>query len=67
MSERNISPQRRYELKAIRRYTLKLNRGHDEDILAFLEGQENVNGLLKSLLRKEMKRLERKAAKLGVK
>ena len=38
-----------------RAYRLQLNREHDKDIIALLEQQENVNGFLKMLIRKEMK------------
>lgn len=34
--------------------TLRLNKKYDEDILAWLDSQENKNGYLKALIRADM-------------
>lgn len=49
--------QVKYEASGvIKRKTLKLHEVHDADIIAMLKKQENVNGYLKELIRKDMKK-----------
>lgn len=37
-----------------RQINLMLHKGNDADIIAFLDAQENKNGYLKDLIRKDM-------------
>lgn len=53
MTERK-TPQDRYEEKMIRRFTLKINRNTDADILDCLESMENVQGYIKELIRRDI-------------
>ena len=58
------TPQSRYEARNIVRFTLKVNKNTDADILAKLESVENKQGYLKALIRadiaKEARRERRK-------
>ena len=47
---------RRYQENYIQRHTLKLNVRTDMDIIKFLWGVDNKNGLIKELLRREIAR-----------
>jgi hypothetical protein len=42
----------KYEKNNVRRFTLKLSRV-DADLIEFLDGKENINGYLKSLIRND--------------
>lgn len=44
----------KYQKANIKRVYLTLNKERDKDIIEFLEKQNNVNGTLKSLIRREM-------------
>lgn len=44
-----------YQKKNIRRINLSLHRENDKDIIAYLESQTNVQGMLKRMIRKYMK------------
>lgn len=46
----------RYDQKNTKHYGFKLNRKTDADIIEYLDSVENVQGLIKELLRKEMSR-----------
>lgn len=45
---------RQYMKNNCRAYRLQLNKEKDKDIVDYLDRQENVNGTLKSLIRREM-------------
>jgi len=45
----------KYQKENIRRINLSLHRENDKDIITFLEGQTNVQGTLKRMIRKYMK------------
>lgn len=49
-----LTPQARYDRKACVGLYLKLNRNTDADILARLEGVENKQGYIKSLIRADI-------------
>lgn len=44
--------QEKYQKENIQRLTIKLNRNTDADIIAYLKGVDNKQGLVKHLLRK---------------
>ena len=46
----------KYEKANIRRVVVKLNKNTDHDIIAFLEGLDNVQGEIKRLIREEIKK-----------
>lgn len=46
---------KRYDAKSTRQIHLKLNLNTDADILSHLEQQENVQGYIKELIRKDMR------------
>ena len=46
----------KYEKANIKRYVLKVNKNTEGDIIAFLEGLNNVQGEIKRLIREEIKR-----------
>lgn len=49
--------QKRYEASGvIKRKVIKLHEVHDADILTKLAAQENVNGYIKELIRKDIKK-----------
>lgn len=48
--------QKDYLKKTIKQIKFGLNRNTDADIIEFLNGVDNVQGLLKRLLREEMKK-----------
>lgn len=54
--DKHQTPQDRYTAKAIRRYALNLNRNTNADILAHLEGIDNIQGYIKSLILADMAR-----------
>ena len=51
--------KKRYDINYVKtqckQYTLLLNKENDKDIIEFLESQTNRNGLLKALIRDNMK------------
>lgn len=49
-----LTPQARYDRKNCTGLYLKLNRTTDADILARLEGVENKQGYIKSLIRADI-------------
>lgn len=53
-SQRRASEK--YQREHIKQYNLRLNLRTDMDIIRFLDGQNNRQGLLKQLLRQEMER-----------
>lgn len=50
------TPQKRYAKKNIRYYKIDLNKGTDADLIEWLDKQPNKAGLIKRLLREEMKK-----------
>ena len=46
--------QNKYDAKATTRISLKLNNNTDADILNWLDNQENKQGAIKALIRKEI-------------
>ena len=53
--------QAAYEKEQTRHFSLKLNRSTDGDIILWLEGQENTQGYLKRLIRRDMGSAEQNA------
>ncbi|EEU03794.1 hypothetical protein GCWU000322_00094 [Eubacterium saphenum ATCC 49989] len=51
MDEKKMTPQARYEKKNVTRYTLKLNKNTDSDILKWLATQPNKHGAIKAAIR----------------
>lgn len=45
----------KYNANNVKQIKINLNRKTDADIIDFLEQKDNVQGLLKGLIRKEMK------------
>lgn len=57
MTDKNkYSPQRRYDKKNLVQVKLALNKATDADLIEWLESQPNKAGLIKRLLREEMKK-----------
>ena len=56
MTERNLTPQERYDLKNTRRIVLKLNLKHDADVLAWIDAQETMQGGIKRAIREQIER-----------
>lgn len=48
------TPQARYDAKNMLTVSMRLNRKTDADIITLLEKQENKQGYIKSILRKEL-------------
>ena len=46
---------KRYDAKSTKQIHLKLNLNTDADILSHLEQQENVQGYIKELIRRDMR------------
>lgn len=46
----------RYDAANTKRYTVKINKNTEADILAHLEEIDNVAGYIKALIREDMKR-----------
>lgn len=55
-SDDGLTPQERYVAKNIVRVVVQLNRKTDADILKHLEGVENRQGYIKSLIRADIAR-----------
>ena len=55
VSEAKKSANARYDKANTKQIILKLNVNTDSDILAWLDRQENKQGYIKSLIRKDMK------------
>ena len=55
VSEAKKAAQARYDAKTAKRFCLKLNVNTDADLIDILERQQNVQGYLKSLIRKDLK------------
>lgn len=51
MDEKKMTPQARYEKKNVTRYTLKLNKNTDSDILEWMATQPNKHGAIKAAIR----------------
>lgn len=56
MQTDKYGPQKKYSAQAVRRFRLDLNRNTDTDLIAYLEGMDNVQGYLKQLIKKDMKK-----------
>ncbi len=52
----HIQKTMEYNAKAMKQIKFNLNRTADADIIEFLEGQDNVQGLIKALIREYMKK-----------
>lgn len=46
----------RYNAANVKQVKLNLNRKTDADIIGYLDGVQNVQGLIKNLLREQMKK-----------
>ena len=51
MDDKKMTPQARYEKKNVTRYTLKLNKNTDSDILEWMAAQPNKHGAIKTAIR----------------
>ena len=49
-----------YEKENLRQIRLKINRKTEPDLLAWIEKQDNIQGYIKELIRKDMERAEDK-------
>lgn len=54
ISEAQKRATKKYEAENCVRLNLKLNKKTDADILAWLEAEQNVQGYIKSLIRKDI-------------
>ena len=54
VSEAKKAAKTRYDAKTAKYFRIKLNVNTDAGIIELLEKQENVQGFIKSLLRKEL-------------
>lgn len=54
MQNDKYGPQKKYGAQAIRRFRLDLNRNTDREMIAYLEGMDNVQGYLKSIIKRDM-------------
>ena len=55
-SEAQLKAVRKYDAQNTKQLHFKLNLKTDADILDWLEKQENVQGYIKQLIRKDMKK-----------
>ena len=51
-----------YEKENLRQIRLKINRKTEPELLAWIEKQENIQGYIKELIRKDMEQAEDKNA-----
>ena len=56
MEEKKLTPQERYDAKTARRYSLKLNKHTDPDIIAKLETVPSMQGYIKRLIREDIQK-----------
>ncbi len=56
VSESNYRASQKYQKEKCRKITLLLNKKIDEDLLVWLDSQENKSGYLKKLIREDMAR-----------
>jgi len=56
VSEAQKAAKARYDAKTARYISLKLNSNTDREIIEHLERQQNVQGYLKELIRKDIER-----------
>lgn len=55
VSEAKKAAKARYDAKTAKYISLKLNVNTDADLIELLQRQENVQGFIKDLIRKELK------------
>ena len=55
VSEAKKAAKARYDAKTAKYISLKLNVNTDADMIELLQQQENVQGFIKDLIRKELK------------
>ena len=55
VSEAKKAAKARYDAKTAKYISLKLNVNTDADLIELLQHQENVQGFIKDLIRKELK------------
>lgn len=55
VSEAKKAAKARYDAKTAKYISLKLNVNTDADLIELLQQQENVQGFIKDLIRKELK------------
>lgn len=55
VSEAKKAAKARYDAKTAKYISLKLNVNTDADLIDLLQRQENVQGFIKDLIRKELK------------
>ena len=56
MSEKKQTPQERWQAQNMVKFTLKVAKKTEADILAQLEKQENKSGYIKTLIRKDIEK-----------
>lgn len=54
MQTDKYAPQKKYSAQAVRRFRLDLNRNTDMEMIAYLEGLDNVQGYLKTIIKRDM-------------
>ena len=52
--EARYRASQKYQIEKCRNVTFQLNKKHDEDILVWLDSQENKQGYIKALIRADM-------------
>lgn len=55
VSEAQKRATAKYIKHNVKRYVVQLNKNTDGDLVAFMEGVDNVNGFFKDCIRKAMK------------
>lgn len=56
ITDAQYKAQQKYDKKTARYYSLKLNRVIDKDIIEWFDKQESIQGKIKELVRKEIKK-----------
>ena len=54
ISEQRYKTSQKYQIEQCRNVTMQLNKKYDEDILVWLDSQENKQGYIKALIRADM-------------
>ncbi len=60
ISEKNLSPQQKYDKANAKVYTIKVIRTTESDIIQKLDGEKNKAGYIKSLIRKDIAEAKKK-------
>ena len=60
MSTYNRDADERYKQKSTQRYSFRLNKNTEPELIAYLDTVSNKQGLIKTLIRQEMNRAQAK-------